>query len=145
VHDICLTPCLTHRDCRSKKKDDPCEINSCVDGYCVHAIADCQPGYECCRGECCPKACVEDDECAVIDPCRIGRCGEGICVFDMRDPCIICETAADCVNEGLASVCCEGMCKRPCPTGTIMSKGCECRADSSGTQNGLVVRDDASG
>jgi hypothetical protein len=145
---MCRRSCLTHRDCRSKKHDDPCISNTCVDGFCVEAIVECLPGYECCRGECCSKSCTNDDECAIIAPCHFGRCGEqGICEFIALDPCLACSTAAECVNSGPNTVCCEGSCRRPCPEGTIMSKGCECRADGSAINNGdgLVVRDDASG
>ena len=142
---VCLRPCATDRDCRSKKKDDPCMLNTCVDGYCVAAIANCQPGYECCRGECCAKSCWDDAECAVLDPCRIGRCSEeGVCVFTALDPCPHCQSDQDCRNGDANTVCCDGACKRPCPSGTVMGKGCECRADGSVT-DGLIVRDDASG
>jgi hypothetical protein len=145
VNGGCLRPCQNDRDCRSKK-DDPCISNTCADSYCLGAIADCQPGYECCRGECCTKSCVDDAECAVLDPCRLSRCGsEGVCEFTQIDPCVVCNGDEDCVNSGADMICCDGSCKKRCPEGTAMGKGCECRADSSATQNGLVVRDDASG
>jgi hypothetical protein len=140
----CLRPCVTHRDCRSKK-DDPCISNTCVDGFCVEAIVDCQPGFECCKGECCSKSCETDAECAVLDPCRRGSCSpEGQCVFTYFDPCILCQSDEECV-DGANTICCGGACKRPCPDGAVMGKGCECRASMPGTMNGLVVRDDASG
>src|SRR5262245_8267837 len=78
-HGICVTPCANDRDCRSKK-DDPCVLNSCNNSVCIQAMAECLPGYECCRGECCPKPCATDAECAVLDPCRLGRCdANGFC------------------------------------------------------------------
>ena len=88
VEGSCARVCVTDRDCRSKKKDDPCLINSCVDGLCVEAILDCLPGYECCeRGACCPKPCAVDAECVVLDPCRWGRCGlDGLCAFTSSIP-----------------------------------------------------------
>lgn len=143
---VCRTPCENHRDCRSKH-DDPCLLNTCVEGYCVSAIADCLPGFVCCKGECCPQSCESDAECAVFDPCRRGECApDGYCSFVVYSDCDPCTSDFDCATgHGHNTVCCAGMCKRPCPTGTVMGKGCECRADSSGTQNGLVVRDDASG
>jgi hypothetical protein len=146
VNGGCFRPCITHRDCRSKKKDDPCMSNTCVNGVCLQAIIDCQPGYECCQGECCPTSCMADADCAVADPCRWGRCGaEGVCVFTVIDPCPVCVTSDDCQSSAPNTFCCDGVCQRPCPEGTIMGKGCECRADSSAVLDGLVVRDDASG
>ena len=142
----CVRPCETHRDCRSKKHDDPCVINACVEGFCAAAIAECLPGYECCRGECCPKSCEQDDECAVLDPCRWGHCGaEGQCIFTEVDPCVICASDADCQQTSPGTICCDGACHRPCPEGTTMGKGCECHASASANLDGLVVRDDASG
>lgn len=147
VDGLCARACTTDRDCRSKKKDDPCILNSCVDGICVEAVLDCLPGYECCeRGTCCPKGCVVDAECVVLDPCRWGRCGlDGLCAFTELDPCIVCATDDDCRGNGEDVICCGGACQRPCPEGTAISKGCECRADGSATLDGLVVHDDASG
>lgn len=141
----CVQPCEFDRDCRSKKHD-PCILDTCVNGVCTQAIADCLPGYECCRGECCPKSCASDDECAVFDPCRWGTCGvEGQCVFTEIDPCVLCVGDADCQASNPGTICCGGACQRPCPDGTTLSKGCECHANASATRDGLVVRDDASG
>lgn len=141
----CVRPCANHRDCRSKR-DDPCILNQCLDGVCVEAIVDCLPGYECCEGSCCPRGCERDDECVVLEPCRWGRCGlGGQCEFTELDPCVICASDLECQGGGPNTVCCGGACQRPCPTGTVMGKGCECRADASATLDGLVVRDDASG
>jgi hypothetical protein len=63
------------------------------------------------------------------------------------DPCLTCTSDAECAASGPNTVCCFGSCRRPCPEGSLMSKGCECRADGSAALNGdgLVVRDDASG
>lgn len=142
---VCLRPCENHRDCRSKR-DDPCILNQCIDGVCIEAIVDCVPGYECCEGSCCPKGCAFDLDCAVLDPCRWGRCGEsGQCEFSEIDPCLICDSDLACAAEPLNTVCCGGSCQRPCPEGTVLGKGCECRADGSASLNGPVVRDDASG
>lgn len=141
----CVTPCENHRDCRSKH-DDPCVSNTCIEGICIMAIVDCLPGHECCDGECCPKSCEFDVECAVLDPCRWGRCGvSGQCEFTELDPCVVCSTDDECLGSGQNTICCDGSCKRPCPEGTLMGKGCECRANGSATLDGLVVRDDASG
>lgn len=145
ANGACVRPCANHRDCRSKH-DDPCISNTCVDGTCVSAIVDCLPGYECCEGSCCAKRCDIDEECAVLDPCRWGSCGlEGVCVFTELDPCVICASDEECAATSPGMICCEGACQRPCPAGTVMGKGCECRASGSATLNGLVVRDDASG
>lgn len=141
----CFTACATNRDCRSRQNDDPCVLNSCVDGICVSAIVDCQPGYECCYGECCNKRCATDAECAVFDPCRIGACQSGVCVFTQIDPCNPCVSDADCLANGMNTQCCSGSCRRPCPDGLVMGKGCECVANADGTGNGLIVRDDESG
>ena len=144
LNGACVVTCANDRDCRSKH-DDPCMLNQCVDGVCVQAIVDCMPGYECCEGSCCPIGCTVDADCAVLDPCRWGRCGEsGQCEFTDVDPCITCASDAECV-DGVNTICCGGACQRPCPEGTVMGKGCECRADGSATLNGPVVRDDASG
>jgi hypothetical protein len=142
----CVRLCAIDRDCRSKNHDDPCMLNTCVDGLCLQAIADCLPGYECCRGACCPQPCVSDSDCAVADPCRWGTCGiAGVCEFIAVDSCVPCASSLDCAGNEPNTICCDGVCRRPCPEGTIMGKGCECHADASGTKNGLVVRDDASG
>jgi hypothetical protein len=142
---VCQRVCETHRDCRSKH-DDPCISNMCVNGVCNEDIIDCLPGFECCKGECCAKGCADDSECHIFDPCRYGTCGaEGLCEFTTLDPCVICETDEDCAANEPNVVCCAGSCKRPCPEGTQMGKGCECRADESAALSGLVVRDDASG
>ena len=142
----CYTPCENHRDCRSKKKDDPCIDNSCVDGFCVQAIIDCAPGFVCCDEGCCPQGCVSDADCGVVDPCVMSRCGsEGICEFTDVNPCVTCASDVDCAGQEQNTVCCEGACQRPCPDGTIMGKGCECGANESGVGEGVVVRDDASG
>jgi hypothetical protein len=141
----CVRTCEFDRHCRSNKHD-PCIIDTCVNGVCMQAIAECLPGYECCRGECCPKSCVADDECAVLDPCRWGQCGaEGQCVFTQIDPCVLCASDVECQATNPGTICCDGACQRPCPDGTTLSKGCECHADASATRDGLVVRDDASG
>lgn len=145
IDGACWKTCETNRDCRSKQNDDPCVNNSCVDGICVMAFADCQPGYECCFGECCNKHCETDDECAVFDPCRTGACIDGICQFTVVDPCNPCVSDTDCLASGMNTQCCAGMCRRPCPEGLTMGKGCECQVNADGTNNGLVVRDDASG
>lgn len=142
----CSIPCLNHRDCRSKKKDDPCIDNSCVEGFCVQAIIDCAPGYVCCDEGCCPQGCASDADCAVVDPCVMSRCGtSGICEFTDVNPCLTCAGDADCAGQEQNTVCCEGACQRPCPDGTVMGKGCECGAHESGMGAGVVVRDDASG
>lgn len=141
----CVTPCENHRDCRSKH-DDPCVSNMCIDAVCAMAIVDCFPGHECCEGECCPKSCELDVDCAVVDPCRWGRCGaSGQCEFTELDPCIVCSTDAECAGSGQNTICCDGSCQRPCPEGTVMGKGCECRANGSASLDGLVILDDASG
>ena len=141
----CVTPCENNRDCRSKH-DDPCVSNMCIESVCMSAIVDCLPGHECCKGECCPKSCDFDVDCAVLDPCRWGRCGlSGQCEFTELDPCVVCVTDEECLASGHNTVCCDGSCQRPCPEGTIMGKGCECRANGSTSVDGVVVRDDASG
>jgi hypothetical protein len=142
---VCIRPCVKNRDCRDKHAD-PCILNQCLDGLCVQAIVDCVPGYECCDGSCCPVFCESDEACAVLDPCRWGRCGvDGRCEFIEADPCVVCASDLECQDGGPNTVCCGGACRRPCPTGTVMGKGCECRADASGVTGGLVIRDDASG
>jgi hypothetical protein len=141
----CVRACEFDRHCRSNKHD-PCIIDRCDQGVCVQAIAACLPGYECCRGECCPKSCASDDECAVLDPCRWGQCSpEGVCVFTITDPCVLCASDAECNATAPDAICCDGACHRPCPEGTTMGKGCECSASASATLDGIVVRDDASG
>lgn len=145
IDGACWRVCESNQDCRSRQKDDPCVNNSCIDGICVMAIVDCQPGYECCFGECCNKHCDTDGECAVFDPCRTGACVEGICQFTVRDPCNPCVSDTDCLSQGMNTLCCAGMCRRPCPEGLTMGKGCECQVNADGTNNGLIVRDDASG
>ncbi len=142
---VCRTPCENHRDCRSKH-DDPCVSNTCLQGFCVSTIVECLPGHECCEGECCPTSCDFDDDCTVFDPCWWGRCGvSGQCEFTEIDPCHVCTTDLDCTNSGQNTICCDGACRRPCPTGMLMGKGCECQAIGSPTLDGVVVIDDASG
>ena len=142
---LCITPCENHRDCRSKH-DDPCVSNICLRGVCTSAIIECLPGHECCDGECCPKSCDFDVDCAVLDPCLWGRCGvDGRCEFTVIDPCHVCASDIECTNSGQNTVCCDGACRRPCPVGTVMGKGCECQAPGLAALDDVVVVDDASG
>jgi hypothetical protein len=141
----CVTPCTRHPDCRNKY-DDPCVSNRCIDGVCVTAIVECLPGSACFDGECFPTSCELDTDCAVFDPCRWGRCGvDGRCEFIDLDPCVICAGDEECLGSGQNTVCCDGACRRPCPAGTLMGKGCECHAYGSTNLDGVVVHDDASG
>jgi hypothetical protein len=141
----CITPCANHRDCRSKH-DDPCVSNMCTDGVCTTAIIECLPGSECCEGECCATTCELDDDCTVFDPCRWGRCGvDSHCEFTELNPCVICASDEDCLGSGQNTICCGSACRRPCPVGTLMGKGCECHANGSANVDGIVVHDDASG
>ncbi len=141
----CFVPCENDRDCRSKH-DDPCVSMMCSDGACLSTIIDCLPGYECCEGECCPRGCDTDSECAVLDPCTWGTCGSnGHCEFLELDSCVSCATDAECMNNGNNTVCCENYCRRPCPDGTMMGKACECQVGGVPSRDGIFVRDDASG
>ena len=141
----CVNLCENHRDCRNKF-DDPCVLNTCVDGVCTSAIIECLPGSECCEGECCATSCELDSDCAVFDPCRWGRCSvDGQCEFTELDPCLVCASDDECLGSSQNTVCCDGACRRPCPVGTLMGKGCECHAYGSANLDGVVVRDDASG
>ena len=141
----CETPCANHRDCRNKH-DDPCVLNTCEDGFCTTAIIECLPGSQCYRGECFATSCLEDTDCTVFDPCQWGRCGaEGRCEFTELDPCVICVSDDECLSSGPNTVCCGGACRRPCPDGTVMGKGCECQVYGSANLDGIVVHDDASG
>jgi hypothetical protein len=141
----CVTRCVNHRDCRHKH-DDPCVSNTCVDGFCASAIIECLPGSECYKGECYATSCELDADCTVFDPCLWGRCGvDGHCEFTELDPCLICASDVECLSGGPNTVCCDGACRRPCPEGTVMGKGCECHAFGSVNLDGIVVRDDASG
>ena len=117
-----------------------------TDGFCATAIIECLPGSECYKGECCATTCELDDDCTVFDPCRWGRCGvDSHCEFTELDPCVICASDEDCLDSGQNTVCCGGACRRPCPVGTLMGKGCECQAIGSVNLDGVVVHDDASG
>jgi hypothetical protein len=141
----CVTPCANHRDCRDKH-DDPCVSNTCVDGFCTTAIIECLPGSECYKGECYATTCELDSDCTVFDPCRWGRCGvDGRCEFTELDPCVVCASDDECHSSGQNSVCCGSACRRPCPDGTLMGKGCECHVNGSASLDGVVVHDDASG
>ena len=141
----CVTPCANHRDCRSKH-DDPCVSNMCIDSVCTTAIIECLPGSQCCEGECCATSCELDTDCTIFDPCRWGRCGvDGRCEFTELDPCVVCVSDDDCLGSDPNTVCCDGACRRPCPIGTLMGKGCECHAHGSASRDGIVVHDDASG
>jgi hypothetical protein len=141
----CVTPCTRHPDCRNKHHD-PCVSTRCIDGACVTAIIECLPGSVCCKGECCVTTCEFDADCVVFDPCLWGRCGvEGRCEFTELDPCVTCVSDDECLGNGQNTVCCDGACRRPCPVGTLMGKGCECHAIGSVSLDGVVVHDDASG
>jgi hypothetical protein len=140
----CVTPCANHRDCRDKH-DDPCVSNTCIGGICTTAIFECLPGSECYKDECYGTTCVLDCGCTVVDPCRWGRFGvDGSCEFTELDPCVICASDDDCPGSEQYSVC-GGACRRPCPDGTVMGKGCECHIYGSASLDGVVVHDDASG
>jgi len=141
----CVTTCANHRDCRSKH-DDPCLLNTCEDGFCASAVITCLPGSECYKGECFATTCELDADCTVFDPCRWGRCGvDGHCEFTELDPCVICDSDEECLGSAPNTVCCDGACRRPCPDGTVMGKGCECQVFGLVNLDGIVVRDDASG
>jgi hypothetical protein len=141
----CVTPCANHRDCRNKH-DDPCVSNTCEDGFCATAVIECLPGSECYKGECYATSCELDADCTVFDPCLWGQCGiDGRCEFTELDPCVICAGDEDCLSSAPNTVCCDGACRRPCPDGTLMGKGCECHAFGSVSLDGIVVHDDASG
>jgi hypothetical protein len=141
----CVTPCANHRDCR-EKDDDPCVSNTCVDGFCDSAIIECLPGSACYKGECFATTCEHDTDCTLFDLCRWGRCGaDGHCEFTELDPCVICASDDDCLGSEQNTVCCGSACRRPCPVGTFMGKGCECHANGSANLDGVVVHDDASG
>jgi hypothetical protein len=141
----CMTPCTRHPDCRNKHVD-PCISTRCIDGVCVTAIIECLPGSVCCKGKCCATSCELDSDCAVFDPCRWGRCGvDGRCEFTELDPCVVCASDDECLGSEPNTVCCDGACRRPCPIGTLMGKGCECHATGSASLEGIVVHDDASG
>jgi hypothetical protein len=141
----CVTPCANHRDCR-EKDDDPCVSNTCVDGFCASAIIECLPGSTCYKGECFATTCEHDTDCTVFDPCRWGRCGaDGHCEFTELDLCVICASDDDCLGSEQNTVCCGSACRRPCPVGTLMGKGCECHAIGSANLDGVIVHDDASG
>ena len=141
----CVTPCARHPDCRDKYVD-PCVSTRCIDGVCVTAIIECLPGSVCCKGECCATTCEPDANCTVFDPCLWGRCGvDSHCEFTELDPCVICASDEECLGSAPNTVCCDGACRRPCPVGTLMGKGCECHANGSVSLDGVVVHDDASG
>ena len=141
----CVTPCANHRDCRNKHYD-PCVSNTCLDGFCASAIIECLPGSECYKGECFASSCGDDTDCTVFDPCQWGRCGvDGRCEFTELDPCVICTSDDGCLAAAPNSACCGGACRRPCPEGTVMGKGCECQVYGLVDLDGIVVRDDASG
>jgi hypothetical protein len=141
----CVPGCSNHRDCRSKH-DDPCLLHECLGGVCVSAIVDCLPGYECCEGACCPAGCSDDSQCVVFEPCWRGQCGTaGQCEFIELDPCVVCEWDDECLASAPNTVCCGGACRRPCPEGTVMGKGCECGTIGLTSMDDVLVRDDASG
>ncbi len=141
----CVTPCTRHPDCRNKHVD-PCVWTRCIDGVCVEAIIECLPGSECYKGECYATSCEIDSDCAAFDPCLWGRCGiDGRCEFTELDPCVICANDEECLSSAPNTICCDGACRRPCPDGTVMGKGCECQVFGSVSLDGTVVHDDASG
>lgn len=144
VDGACVRACEGDDDCRDG--GDACIGGRCRDGVCSQFAARCEAGYVCCgNGECCAQSCRLDLDCYVADPCISARCAEGTCEFTRRDPCVVCEADADCaLAEG---ICCGGACISPCPEGSVLSKGCECRVDAL---DGIIIAgnasiDDASG
>lgn len=143
--DECVAGCQDNRDCRDKH-DDPCLLNQCIEGVCASAVVDCLPGYECCEGSCCPAGCSDNSACVVFEPCWRGQCGaEGQCEFIELNPCLVCEWDDECLPSAPNTSCCGGSCRRPCPEGTVMGKGCECGAIGLTSMDDVLVRDDASG
>lgn len=142
---VCVPGCRNDRDCRDKH-DDPCILNQCIEGACAAAIVDCLPGYECCQGSCCPAGCSDDSACVVFEPCWRGQCGaEWQCEFIELNPCVMCEWDDECLASAPNTTCCGGVCRRPCPEGTVMGKGCECGAVGLISMDDVLVRDDARG
>ncbi len=145
VDGACVRACQGDGDCRDR--DDACIGGRCQDGVCSQFAARCEAGYVCCgNGECCGQSCRLDLDCFVADPCVTARCADGTCDYTRRDPCVGCEADADCaLAEG---ICCDGTCISPCPEGSVLSKGCECRVNALGGVtiiSGNAATDDASG
>jgi len=144
VDGACVRACQGDGECRDRA--DACIGGRCSDGVCSQFAARCEAGYLCCgNGECCPQSCRLDFDCFVVDPCVTSRCVEGTCAFTRRDPCVVCAVDADC--DLASGICCGGACISPCPEGSILSKGCECRVTALAgviiTSNAAI--DDASG
>ena len=98
-------------------------------------------GKTCVDGVCCPgQACGED--CI----CERGVNGTIVCTGTRGIvACSQCASDDDCVGNGQDTVCCGSACRRPCPMGTVMGKGCECQVTGAANRDGVVVVDDASG
>jgi len=143
VDGACVRACQRDGECRNRS--DACIGGRCQDGVCTEFAARCEAGYVCCgNGECCPQSCRLDFDCYVADPCVTSRCADGTCAFTRRDPCVLCAADADCAT---GDICCDGRCISPCPEGSILSKGCECRVEAL---DGVIIAgeaavDDASG
>jgi hypothetical protein len=144
VDGACVRACQGDGDCRDG--DDACIGGRCRDGVCSQFAARCEAGYVCCgNGECCGQSCRLDLDCFVADPCVTGRCADGTCEFTRREPCVVCAADADCAETG--GTCCGDACISPCPEGSVLSKGCECRVTAL---DGVIIAgnaatDDASG
>jgi hypothetical protein len=122
--------------------DNPCAIDTCVDGTCNHEPIteriEC-PGGVCAGGECCPPGqacggvchpacdnggdrliandcacpeCVDHAECDDDHPCTTDFCSDGICRHAW-DPVGCCTNDEECDRNWSGFICCGGQCKDP--------------------------------
>lgn len=144
VDGKCVRACQRDGECRSQS--DACVGGRCRDGVCSKFAVRCEAGYTCCgNGECCAQSCRLDLDCFVAEPCVTARCVDGTCDYTRRESCVVCADDADCEASG--GTCCDGTCVSPCPEGSVLSKGCECRVTGA---DGIIITtnpavDDASG
>lgn len=87
---------------------DPCSLDQCNDGTCLHQFITCEPGLDCVDGVICVNLCenvnCDDDFACTEDSCVRGQC--------INEPII-------CLSETEPELCRDGVCVPACESGLV--------------------------